>query len=270
MNHIDEERLIAYADGDTAGIVEIVRHLDECEECRASYHSIRRVMTTAAAMAVPEPDAAFEQRMWARVRPELGPKKSSTGWHGWLAAAFAPRRLAFAGAMAAMVLAAFLAGRFWPHGEGLGPQPKSVQPENLAQVHERILLVAVGDHLDRAQSVLLEISNAEPGTAGAKAVDISREQRRAEDLLAANRLYRQTAQRTGDAPVASFLDELEPLLVEIANSPSQVSSSSLEELQRRIAARGLLLKVRVLSSTVREREKTTAPAQGATPAQKHL
>jgi hypothetical protein len=130
------------------------------------------------------------------------------------------------------------------------------------QVRERILLVAVGDHLDRAQSVLLEISNAEAiSGSGGKAVDISREQKRAEELLGANRLYRQTAQRTGDAPVADVLGELEPLLVELANSPSEVTASELEALRKRIESLGLLLKVRVLSSNVREREKAQTPAQ---------
>jgi len=258
-NHIDEQRLIEYANGEAAGAADILRHVDECAQCRTSLESLQRVMAAATALAVPEPNAAFESRMWARLRPELAPKKSAMGWLEW----FAPRRLSFAGAMAAMVVAAFLAGRFWrptaiPSESNATPVAATVTP----QVRERILLVAVGDHLDRAQSVLIEISNAEPGTpGGAKQVDISREQQRAQDLLASNRLYRQTAQRTGDKSVASFLDELEPLLIEIANSPAKVTGTDLEELQRRIAARGLLLKVRVLSSNVREREKAVVNEQ---------
>jgi hypothetical protein len=264
MNHPDEQRLIEYASGDATEAVEIARHLRDCATCRTSFESLQRVLA-AAAVAVPEPDAAYEARLWRGIRPQLEPRTESSGWRGALGAWLAPRRLAFSGAMAAMVLAAFLAGRFWPRpGITPGTTPGTAQPvaSVMPQVRERILLVAVGDHLDRAQSVLIEISNAEPGTAGgAKEVDISREQQRAQDLLSANRLYRQTAQRTGDASVAGFLDELEPLLLEIANSPSKVSGTSLEELQRRIAARGLLLKVRVLNSNVHERERAATAAQ---------
>ena len=253
MNHPDEQRLIEYASGDAAEAVEIARHLHDCAACRASFESLQRVLAAATAAAVPEPDAAYEARLWRSLRPQLEPRTSRLGWREW----FAPRRLAFAGAMAAMVLVAFLAGRYWPRAAHEASPEATVTP----QVRERILLVAVGDHLDRAQSVLIEISNAEPaaGTAGGE-VDISREQQRAQDLLASNRLYRQTAQRTGDASVAGFLGELEPLLVEIANSSGKVPAAELEELQRRIAARGLLLKVRVLSSNVRERERATTPA----------
>ena len=51
-------------------------------------------------------------------------------------------------------------------------------------------------------------------------VDMSLEQSRAEQLVAANRLYRQTAASTGDAAIASVLDDLERVLVDIAASPN--------------------------------------------------
>jgi len=115
----------------------------------------------------------------------------------------------------------------------------------------------VGDHLDHAQMVLAELVNAaatETLTKGG--VDISFEQQRAQDLVEANRLYRQTAARTGDSTLANVLDELERVLVEIAHSPAQLSSAQLNEIQQRIEARGILFKVRVIGSQVREREKS--------------
>jgi len=87
-------------------------------------------------------------------------------------------------------------------------------------------------------------------------VDISAEQQRAQDLVEANRLYRQTATRTGDSTLVDVLDELERVLVEIAHSPAQLSSAQLNEIQQRIEARGILFKVRVIGSDVREREKS--------------
>jgi hypothetical protein len=133
-------------------------------------------------------------------------------------------------------------------------------------VRERVLLVAVGDHLDRSQMVLAELVNAAPQEAGAArataSVDISDEQQSAQDLVASNRLYRQSAAQTGQTNVESVLDELEPILLEIAHSPSSVSRAQLAELKQRIEAQGLLFKIRIVESNVRERERKTVQTAG--------
>ena len=271
-NHLDERQLIDYCAGETPGRSAMEEHLRECVECRARKQMLERVLALAAALPVPEPEISYESRLWGLLRPQLAPQaagcRSRSEHRGglssllaaWSGSWFSYRRLAAVGAVAALVLVAFLAGRYsLRSGIPAAPTAAQVTP----QVRERILLVAVGDHLDRAQSILLEISNTEPPAgAGSVAVDISREQQRAEQLLTANRLYRQTANQTGDAAVASVLDELEPFLAEIANGPGQLPAADLEELRRRIAARGLLLKVRVLDSEVHGREQTASSGQG--------
>ena len=79
----------------------------------------------------------------------------------------------------------------------------------------------------------------------AAALDISYEQRAAEDLLESNRLYRQTATSAGDAATAKLLEELENVLLEIAHSPSEVSGKQLEELRKQIEKPGNFFKVKV-------------------------
>jgi hypothetical protein len=122
------------------------------------------------------------------------------------------------------------------------------------QMKERILLLVIGDHFESSERMLVELANANPK----EGLDISSEQKRSEELLASNRLYRQTATRNGDRRVASVLDDLEPLLMQIANSPSRLSSAELGELQKRIEAKGILFKVRVIGS---QSGRTEAPAQ---------
>jgi hypothetical protein len=99
--------------------------------------------------------------------------------------------------------------------------------------------------------VLVELVSAD--THGA--VNISTEQARAQQLVAANRLYRQTAASTGDTAMASLLDELERTLVDIAASPSTMTQDDLDQVRRRIESKGLLFKVRVVSTEVRERQR---------------
>src|SRR5262249_57829685 len=91
-----------------------------------------------------------------------------------------------------------------------------------------------------------------------RTVDISDEQRAARHLLAGNRLYRQTAAQVRDVQVADLLDELERLLVDLSHRPSTVSEREFDDIRRRIEAQGILFKVRVLGSQVRQREREAA------------
>ena len=106
--------------------------------------------------------------------------------------------------------------------------------------------------------VLVELVSADDTQGN---VDISMEQSRAEQLVKANRLYRQTALSTGDAAMASVLDELERVLVDIAASPSTVTQEDLDSVRRRIESKELLFKVRVVSSQVRDRQRAATERQ---------
>lgn len=260
--HLNQEQLVDYRYGDAADSEAVELHLHDCAECAAAYAKLLGVLAIVDAMPVPEPGPGYEARLWRNLSPKLDRQK--TAWLDWSAwrELLTPRRLVRISATAVLIITAFFVGHylwttpFTPHI----PQSAENAP---GQVRERILLVAVGDHLDRAQTVLLEISNAEADATGKtardKEVDISHLQTTAEDLLSENRIYRQTAQHTGDNSVASVLDELEPVLLEIAHSPSRVTGAQLDELQKSIEARGLLLKVRVMDSNVRSREKAIQP-----------
>ena len=105
-----------------------------------------------------------------------------------------------------------------------------------------------------------DISNAEPNNPAQKEINISAEQRRAEDLLEENRLYRQTALQEGDTGLASVLDDLERVLLDVAHSPDEVTPKQLEAIRQKIEARGILFKVRVVSKELQERQEATQPA----------
>jgi hypothetical protein len=131
-----------------------------------------------------------------------------------------------------------------------------------SKVRERILWMAVGEHLGRSEMVLVELANSGPQGAGQKQVNISSEQRRAEDLLEENRLYRQTAEDEGDSAVAGVLDELERVLLDVAHSPQQVSAAQLQGIRERIEAGGILFKVRVVGKELQQRgESGNTPAE---------
>ncbi len=89
-------------------------------------------------------------------------------------------------------------------------------------------------------------------------MDISGPQAWARDLVPTNRLIRQTANDAGEKAVADVLEDLERVLVEIANSPSRISSAEFDQIRQRVEAQGLVFKIRVLDSQVHQRELPAA------------
>ena len=242
MSHPGQERLIlAHFEGDRA----VEKHLADCPACVERMAELRRLLAAVDAAPVPERGESYGREVWSRIAPRLQerreerPEPSERRF-------FAAPRLAFAGLVAAVAVAALLAGRFWrePSSAPLVASPKA---------NERVLLLAVGEHLDRSQAVLTEFLNSP-----ARGADVAREGARAEELLAANRLYRLSAATAGERAVTDVLDELERVLLEVAHVTSSASPEELEKLRRR-SEEGVLFKIRVLGSRVREREREISP-----------
>jgi len=252
MNHPTDETLNGYVERELspAEHVRVATHLEACAECTRVVADIQQIVREAAALGPIEPP----QYLWSRIEERLGQSavgsRQSSVDRRWT---IDDRRWLWAAATAALVLLAFLTGRFVhqreqsgsPHAAAVTTQPASI---NQADVRERVLLIAVGDHLERSQMVLVELAHAETRSQ----LDISAERQLADDLVASNRLYRQTAQQMGQQGVATLLDDLERVLVEVARGPSTVSMRQLADIQQRIESQGILFKVKVIGSDIRK------------------
>lgn len=251
MNHPSHDDLVLHYYGESADPEALETHVAACPECRAAFESLRTAMSAVATDEAPARGEDYGAQVWQRLEPRLrieglvrpaSLQPAVNARRSQRSGTFAPRRLAWTGALAASLVAAFLLGRYTPRPDGVGTS---------GPVRERILLLAVGDHLDRSQVVLLELLNADPQTS----LDVTAERRSAENLLSDNRLYRQAAVRSGDTGVARTLEELERVLIEVANGPSELGPQDLAALRRRIESQGVLFRVRVIGSQIREREK---------------
>ncbi|MEO6222574.1 MAG: hypothetical protein ABIP90_04940 [Vicinamibacterales bacterium] len=248
--HPDEEALVLLFYGDTEPDEErlLTAHLDGCATCQPVWQEIGTTLAAVDAAAVPEPPADFERVMWARVQGQLeGMNVAATPW-------WSLRHLVPAGALAVVMLAMFAIGRYWP---GEVAQQGSTPPEATsalasASQSELALLVAMDDHLERSELLLVELMNAPANDA----VRLGFERETADDLLSSSRLYRQTATHTGNVHLAAMLEDLEAVLVEIAHSPRAMSARDVTALRTRIEDDDLIFKVRVVTDEIRERQKT--------------
>ncbi|HEV7513249.1 MAG TPA: zf-HC2 domain-containing protein [Candidatus Acidoferrum sp.] len=258
MKHLTEEQLIAYQDGETSGRDGLEAHINSCAECRAELNRLAEMLAAYQARPVPDPGEDYGRRVWQQIAPRLQEKRSQ-----WWQAFLAPQRLAAGALIAVLVLVAFLAGRVSKHASPAGEGITITATDDAARVRERVLMLAVGEHLGRSEMVLMEIANAGPEGASMKQVNLSSQRRRAKELLDENRLYRQTALQEGDTGIANVLDELERVLMDVAHSPGNVTPAQFKSIRQRIDDDGLLFKVRVLTKEIERRENTgkRGPAQ---------
>ena len=267
MIHPSEETLNDYIERDLnpADQVRVATHLESCNDCALIVDEIQHVVREASALGPLTPPPHIWHAIQARIQsPESTAQSQEPTAQSPEPTAQSPESkaqspkpnawmtFAWAAATAALVVMAFLTGRFvnlrdqQSTSDETAGAPHAVADE--AMVRERVLLIAVGDHLERSQMVLVELAHAQ--TRGD--LDISAERQLADDLAASNRLYRQTAQEIGQANVAGLLDELERVLVEVARGPSTVSMQQLADIQQRIESQGILFKVKVIGSEIRQ------------------
>lgn len=255
MQHLTEEQLIAhyYHDGDAAD----ADHLSTCDECRRQFETLRDVLALVDQLPIPERSNTYGEEVWTRLRWKLGSERRRSRVWGTIAAIAAALAIAFIGGV---LWHARTQQREHPHttvaqAAQHGPnQPAAIESSS----KDRLLLVVVSDHLDSSERMLLELSNADPK----QPLDVSAESKRAVDLVASNRIYRQTAARRGETRIASLLSDLEPVLVELSHA-STLSPDEIAALQKRIDSKGLLFKVRVVSAQVGGHEAPTkTPSKG--------
>ena len=246
MRHLTQDELVLHYYREKGGVDRRLaeEHLQTCDYCRRELAGLTEFLAVAAALPVPERSESYGAEVWTRLRPCLA-EPPARRWSFVLPIS----TWALAGSLAALLVAAFWGGRLWQQRQV--PTVAAIS----APARERILMVAVGDHLDRAQMLLVEVMNQE----AAGPIDVSQKAHLAQDLVQSNRLYRQTALRNGDAGMASVLDELERVLLLLAHSPNQISAEELSALQRQIGTRGILFKVRVEALEVTGKQKGAGP-----------
>lgn len=252
MNPITDDDLVLYRyrDGlDADRIAQIEAALATSHELRECYVAIERAMAHFDRNEI-TPDPELGAKLWQRLEPQLeqagivAPVHSArekisaseqsilNRLRAWLAPA--PLRPTFAAALVLIVAigAGFLVGR-----QSVTVAPPVASTETGAAA-ARVLHAYVAENLRATESVLLTASNS----GDASLLEGNREL--AQSLVESNRLYALAAARAGNAQLADFLRQLEPVLISLANQPGSATVQSSEDLRRFLDATDLLFQVR--------------------------
>jgi hypothetical protein len=239
MDKLEDDDLILYLYGEAEDPEAIRQRIEASEELRARCETLRRVLGAVdGALPVPERGESYGAEVWARLQPRLARERRLGR-----VVPFPPRFRWQAAAWAAAALILLAAG----FGLGRLSRPAALPPE----ARDRILLATVAAHLERSERLLTEVSNGSGGAA-----DLSAESAWARDLLAANRLYRQSARQAGRQRLAGLLDEIEPFLLDLAHAPAEPPAEEIEALRDRIASQALLFKVRIANDRLEAGKQT--------------
>jgi len=223
------------------------------EELSARFDRLCAELERIDALAPPERGNDYAAEVWQKISPRLAPQ-GETAERPWLTrlSSFWQPKFSLAGvASLAMVAAlAFMLGR----EGGQAPEFLPLDPQTLPAMAEaeidsgRLLNATVSDHLEQVNIVLTQFVNSNQTSA--------HEAGRATDMLVANRLYRQAAISRGEHKLAAFLDELEPLLIEMAYEAYKTSPTTRERMQQEVSD-SLLFRVRIMNKQLNDSRIST-------------
>jgi hypothetical protein len=261
MNPLTEDDLVLYhyRDGlDAARIEEIAAALAESPALRERYAAIERAIATFDSREI-EPDPDIGSRLWRQLAPQLEEAGvivvPSRGIVERLRAWLAPPQARFAFALAATVLIAvgvgFVVGR-----QTVTPSAPLASNEVEVAAATRVLEAYVAANLRATEGVLLTASNS----GDASLLEGNREL--AQSLVESNRLYALAAARSGNAQLAGFLRQLEPVLLSLANQPGAATLQSSEDLRQFLDSTDLLFQVRTIEARLDRTGKRRAATDG--------
>jgi hypothetical protein len=242
-HHSDDDLLLEYYGEPSAPS----SHLAECAECAERFHQLRSTLDDVT-LEAPERGDQYGLEVWQAIRHRLPARES--WWHSMLGL----RPVLAAAAAVVLLVAGFTAGRMWPSGPSepqIAASPDTGAAPALGATDEdaqrRVVLSTVTDHFDRSDRVLAEIMNA-PGPR-----ELMSERQSARDLVAASRLYRQSAVVLDEPAVAAVLEEVERVLLDVVHQPPTATAADLNEIRRRIESASLLFKLRVMANELQQR-----------------
>ena len=239
MKHLNEEELVEHFYGE--GKAEIKHHLEVCGECAEAYAALEHDLSELKALEPPARAALYGEEVWRSLSnsvPAYAMRRRS-----WSSASVW-KKGSYAAACALLVAVAFVAGRHWEQGK------RPITAARNDSVKEHVVLVVLGDHLDRSERLLIELRHADSSSAAM----VSPLREEARNLLPANRRCRQSAIQIDDPAMATVLDHLDRVLAELANEPGGWSASGINRLQTEMNTDNLLFEIRVLRSRVPDRE----------------
>ncbi|MBD8526168.1 hypothetical protein [Pseudomarimonas arenosa] len=261
MTPISDNELVLYHFGDELSAERRQQIRDALEQDLALSRRLAVLQSTLQAAdldAVPEPDPQLGDRLWQGLAPRLRGAGNAMASSSPIGAARMqhsrrPRRRSWGrligGALAASLLlgVGFFAGR-------QAPPPTVVAahvPETVELSSGRIYQATMVRHLNATRRALLTASNGQTGSIAEGNADLAR------SLLDNHRLYMAAADHQGDRRLLRLLQEIEPVLIELANPVRADDIQTRKGLGDFVEREDLIFQVRAVEAGLSARRTTS-------------
>jgi hypothetical protein len=136
-----------------------------------------------------------------------------------------------------------------------GPQPDFITqqipqvPNDTTHVRSADAETMTAIHFQKSELLLRSFRNVRMNTTGSSA-EIAYEKKRAQQLVYQNMILRREADSSGDVQIASLLESLEPILIDIANLPDKPRQSDVRVIKDRVERKNIVALLQVNSTAL--------------------
>ena len=124
--------------------------------------------------------------------------------------------------------------------------PKATIPEPIRSADAQTMTAL---HFEKAENLLRAFRNVRLDDADA-ASEVRYERQRAEQLIYQNMMLRREADAAGDVQIASLLDSLEPILLDIANLPDRPDEDTVRVIRERVERKNIVALLQINSTAL--------------------
>lgn len=233
--HLNDDQIIGLLH--SAASPDEASHLAGCPRCRTELEAYKATLRCLEEWRVPERSAEYGQRVWQQIAGRVVKKQRFT-WISFPAAAWAAVAVCGAIILLALVL----------HQPPRETTLLTDSQRPAASNGQELLRAALDDHLERTSVLLTRILN-EHGPQANYASVLFDDDEPIDDLIAENRLYRQTAEQQNDRETAALLGDIEAVLLDLQHSGSAATAAELRYAQQRISDSNLRFRLGVVKSS---------------------
>lgn len=231
-------------------------HLRRCPDCTAQFEDMRSTLSLMDQRTLDAPDEEF----WSRFSQELNeraaresessnakvvkllPKTPSRTSRRLFASAY----LQAAAAVAILALGIWIGKAFFTPGlpEAL-PESANLIADQTGSVSEDGLHTRVNSYMRRSQTLLLGLVHLDPSDDTADGFDLSAHRRVSQSLISEAPELRREIEEAGHQRLLQLIDDLEEILIQIANLEARQDLQGVELISDGVRRRGILLQIQL-------------------------